>query len=413
VDYLRASFGLPTVGGSVGHTSGIVDALARAGLSPRVFACAKPVGIREECAFVAVPIPSTACYPNELNTHRYSRRFARHVGRELRGQRPAFLYQRYVLNDMSGVRLSRRLRLPLVVEYNGSEVWVQKNWGRPILLSGLSQAMEDVVLRNAHLVVTVSRALEDELLSRGLVTERVLFYPNCVDTFKFDPSRFDEPTRQRVRRDLGVLGDSRVATFVGTFGAWHGAEVFAEATRLLPDEIGGRRVQSLFVGDGPTAGRVRQILEAEIRSSKAVMAGARPQDEAPSILASSDVLVSPHVPNEDGSAFFGSPTKLFEYMAMARPIVASDLEQIGQILRGWRPGVAVVPDVSPLGILVRPGDPLSLSNALVNAFLLAPADATALGARARSQVLGSFRWEAAIAYVTRRLEELECRGRSK
>jgi glycosyltransferase involved in cell wall biosynthesis len=44
------------------------------------------------------------------------------------------------------------------------------------------------------------------------------------------------------------------------------------------------------------------------------------------------VLLSPHVQNADGSKFFGSPTKLFEYMAMEKPIIASRLEQIEQVL---------------------------------------------------------------------------------
>ncbi len=58
----------------------------------------------------------------------------------------------------------------------------------------------------------------------------------------------------------------------------------------------------------------------------------RSQSEAPTYLAISDIVVSPTVPNPDGSPFFGSPTKLFEYMAMGKPIVASDLDQIGEVL---------------------------------------------------------------------------------
>jgi glycosyltransferase involved in cell wall biosynthesis len=412
VAYLRGSYGLPSVGGSVGHTSGVVDAFARLGLAPHVFACTRPVGIHEACAFTPVPIPATACYPNELNVHRYARRFARRAGRALRRDAPAFLYQRYVLNDMSGVHLSRSLARPLVLEYNGSEVWVQKNWGRPILLSGLSQAMEDEVLRHADLVVTVSGALEVELLSRGVDPARVLFYPNCVDVNDFDPARFDEASRRRIREILGLDRDALVATFVGTFGAWHGAEVFAEAAGVLPDTVAGRRVQCLFVGDGPAAGRVKEILAARLESGKAVMAGARAQHETPSILASSDVLVSPHVPNKDGSAFFGSPTKLFEYMAMSRPIVASDLDQIGALLRGWTPGGSEVAG-DPLAILVRPGDASSLAEGLDHAFRLSPEERDALGRRTRAQVLAAFRWDNCVSAVLERLEGLAAAPRER
>ena len=50
------------------------------------------------------------------------------------------------------------------------------------------------------------------------------------------------------------------------------------------------------------------------------------------MMDASDILVSPHVPMPDGSPFFGSPTKLFEYMAMGKAIVASNLDQLSQVL---------------------------------------------------------------------------------
>jgi glycosyltransferase involved in cell wall biosynthesis len=49
------------------------------------------------------------------------------------------------------------------------------------------------------------------------------------------------------------------------------------------------------------------------------------------------------VPNPDGTRFFGSPTKLFEYMGLAKPIVASDLEQIGEVIDHERTGLLCPP----------------------------------------------------------------------
>ena len=74
-----------------------------------------------------------------------------------------------------------------------------------------------------------------------------------------------------------------------------------------------------------------------------VLAGIVPQAEGPRYLAACDILASPHVPNPDGTPFFGSPTKLFEYMAMGKGIVASDLDQVGEILEHGRAAQMTVP----------------------------------------------------------------------
>jgi glycosyltransferase involved in cell wall biosynthesis len=142
-----------------------------------------------------------------------------------------------------------------------------------------------------------------------------------------------------------------VIGFIGTFGPWHGAEILARAAV----ELGGAGGEPafLFVGDGPGLKQVRDILREGGMEGRCRFAGLVPQQEAPDYLAACDICVSPHVPNPDGSRFFGSPTKLFEYMAMGKAIVASDLEQIGEVLEAER-----------TALLVPPGDPAALAAAL-------------------------------------------------
>ncbi len=236
--------------------------------------------------------------------------------------------------------------MPLVLEYNGSEVWVARNWSRPLAYEQLAIDAEEASLRHAHLVVTVSQVLADELVGRGVEPGRVVWHPNGVDAERFDPARFSDAERHALRARYGIPDDAVLATFVGTFGQWHGVEVLARAIRLLardhPDWVERARSRFLLVGDGLKMPDVEKELEG--LGGLAVLAGLVPQDETPLYLAASDILVSPHVQNADGTPFFGSPTKLFEYMAAGKPIVASDLDQIGEVLRDG------------LGVLVRPGD---------------------------------------------------------
>ena len=74
-----------------------------------------------------------------------------------------------------------------------------------------------------------------------------------------------------------------------------------------------------------------------------IFTGHLEHERVPALLDACDILLSPHVPLEDGSEFFGSPTKLFEYMAMGKGIVASRLGQIGDVLTDEESGLLVEP----------------------------------------------------------------------
>jgi glycosyltransferase involved in cell wall biosynthesis len=127
---------------------------------------------------------------------------------------------------------------------------------------------------------------------------------------------------------------------------------------------------------------VRRILAEGAALEATSFTGLVAQEEGPAHLAACDVLVSPHVPNPDGTPFFGSPTKLFEYMAMGRGIVASNLDQIGEVLEHNR-----------TALLVPPGDADALASAVAR---LSEDHALreCLGAEARRVALEQHTWRA-------------------
>jgi glycosyltransferase involved in cell wall biosynthesis len=148
---------------------------------------------------------------------------------------------------------------------------------------------------------------------------------------------------------------------------------------------------------------VKKELGEFTSSGLVTLTGLVEQRKAPSYLAASDILVSPHVPNEDGSRFFGSPTKLFEYMAMGKGIVASELEQIGDILNpGLRVNDSKVNAIklkkNMLAVLTTPGDVDSLISGIK--YLVENKEiCEMMGRNARKKVLENFTWDHHVSKI--------------
>jgi glycosyltransferase involved in cell wall biosynthesis len=262
--------------------------------------------------------------------------------------------------------------------------------------------------------VTVSDVLRDELINRGVEPDRIVVYPNCVDDEIFNPGRFDDRTRVSVRERLGIRVESVLLMFLGTFGPWHGAEVLAQAIEELQREdsdwLQRKKVHVAFIGDGQRRSAVEHRLRSARQAKTVSLPGIVPQHEAAEYLSAADILISPHVPNEDGTRFFGSPTKLFEYMAMEKAIIASDLEQIGDVLRNSLQA-SNLPSGTPLGaeadvsILCTPGSVAELKAAI--RFAVENKEWRDLLAKnARREVFSRYTWRQHVGAILQQMQRL-------
>lgn len=282
----------------------------------------------------------------------YNLRFAMCVWRKFRGRMPLVLYQRHGRFAFSGALLSWLSGKPLILEYQGSEVWMADNWD-PARFRFWLKLCEDVSIAASSQMVVLSDVLRDELIARGYPAAKIIVNPAAVNPDRFRP----DCGGREIRQQLGLLPQHALVTFVGSFSYYHGISVLARAiTTLLQKHKEGpvlANLRFMLVGDGLLRPETEEALSRVEGSQAVIFTGLVPHASIPSYLDASDILVSPQVPNPDGKPFFGSPTKLFEYMAMEKAIVASNMDQLASVLShantAW---------------MVTPGSDTELANAI-------------------------------------------------
>jgi glycosyltransferase involved in cell wall biosynthesis len=202
------------------------------------------------------------------------------------------------------------------------------------------------------------------------------------DTEAWDPERYD---RAAARARLGV-GDERVVMFLGTPRGHKGVDDLVEAVGL----VAGTRLVLVGADPASAAGR-RWAARPWVQ-----IVGEIPFDDVPRYLVAADAVA---VPQRATSDTVGQvPAKIFDAMALARPIVSTALSMIPEILDGC-------------GVLVPPGDVVALATALRRLFD-DPAAAAELGRRARARCREHYSFAAARAALFPLVEQAVARVRA-
>ncbi|MCG6188149.1 glycosyltransferase family 4 protein [Maribellus maritimus] len=359
--YLRTIYFFGPAGGMVGHTAGVINSLYKKA-KLHVISNAQLPGVHIKTEVIK-PVRYKFLF-KFINEFLYNLK----IIKKLKGRVNEFnyIYHRHSEASFSGAWLAQKYKIPLILEFNSSEVWKIKNWKgqskqntsvkktltnflkKYILLPAVAR-IEQYNLNQASYIVVVSVALKENLIKLGIPTEKIIFYPNGIDLEKFNPQISGNAIRKHHKLEQKTI----VAGFIGTFGEWHGAIELAKAIILFFNHPHKEKVKFLLIGSGKLFDKVFQMIKDSGNLENVIFTGVIPQNKAPEYLAACDILLSPHIPNSDGTSFFGSPTKLFEYMAMGKAIVASDLDQIGQILEH---------EVDAL--LIQPGDPTKIVDSI-------------------------------------------------
>jgi colanic acid biosynthesis glycosyl transferase WcaI len=230
-----------------------------------------------------------------------------------------------------------------------------------------SEAIERFVLRRFTAVSSISPAMCQRLVTKGVKPRRIVLFPNWVDCGAITP--LPTPAELAWRSELGLPAEAVVALYSGSMNRKQGLEVLAECAILLASHP---TLHWIFCGAGPT--------RAAFESSCAGLPRVRflplqPADRFPALLQLADIHL---LPQQAGAADAVMPSKLLAMLASGRPVLATAEHNTGL--------AAAITGEDPCGLVTAPGDAPAMAAAARN---LAdnPALRTTMGAAARQRAL--------------------------
>lgn len=387
--YLRTDLGTTDLigGGSVTHTLGVINGLLEHGRHIVCFSSAMHGVLKqidhEQFSYTPLSMPSILKHLGfKINCLLSNLFFYRTVNSWVKKHKPDLIYQRYSMLNVVGAWLKQQYNIPFILEFNGSETWIDANWsGGKLPMGRLIDKIEMYNVQQADTIVVVSDVLKSQLIARGVTPQKILVNPNGVDVKAFNAVHLDD-VRATTRNLLG-LHDQFVIGFSGTFSHWHGVNILAE---LIPQALSKQtNLHFLLIGDGPLKTELAIKLFDYIGTG-VTFTGMLNAQQMPAYLSACDAFLCPTQPNKDGTPFFGSPTKLFEYMAMGKPIIASNIGQVGELLADYKE------------FLFEPDDIAGFAQAVTRLIKMHPDERAALGKRLRD-LSQHHSWSAHVARI--------------
>ncbi|RJQ17690.1 MAG: glycosyltransferase family 1 protein [Nitrospiraceae bacterium] len=220
----------------------------------------------------------------------------------------SFLYERYALFNWSGAKEARRAGVPLVLEVNYTN-HTPLYRRRSSIMRPFVNLAEKWIFKNADGFIVVSTYLKKHLIGLGVDKEKIIVLTNAADPEKFSPLTDGREIRSRYELDGRV-----VTGFVGGFYPWHGLDLLIDSFKSLAGDCADAVL--LLVGDGPMKPSLeKKVLESGLQD-RVYFPGTISHEDLPKYISAFDIAIMPD------SNEYGSPMKIFEYMAMGKPVVA-------------------------------------------------------------------------------------------
>lgn len=241
----------------------------------------------------------------------------RQVKNELKIQTPTFIYERYSLFMFATVWYAKKRNIPMILEVNDSAL-VERV--RHLLFKRFACKIEQWTFQNATGLVFISSYFQTLAQKHYQNIAPSVVSPNAADMEVFNPKNYPG---EEAKLAFGLSGKT-VCGFAGAFHHWHGIDWFVE--EVISELKNHPQLVLFLVGDGPKHQYIHDLAKKNNLTEQIIMPGRLEHHEIPKAIAAMDFGIIPD------SNDYGSPMKLFEFMAMGKGMLVPDFTPITEVV---------------------------------------------------------------------------------
>lgn len=262
----------------------------------------------------------------------YGRHYAGRLIQAAAQHRPEVILETHIAFSLAGAIASQQTGVPLALDDCAPAWEEEQQYGVGLKSQALS--IHRTVTGRASLLVAVNETLHRLLVEGGAPSEKVITIQNGIDSAFLAPG-IDAEAR---RCALGFAPGDVVIVFVGSFQPYHRIDLLLEAFQQMRDR---GQARLLLVGSGQTYDASRALAASLALGEHVTFTGSVPYRDVPSYIAAGDIAVM------SATAYYCNPMKMYEYMALGKPVVAPRQANIREIAADGLDSLLFEPDSAP------------------------------------------------------------------
>jgi len=254
------------------------------------------------------------------------------------------VYERLASFQAMGFLFKLR-KIPWILETNGLYYVEAATYRKSIILSSVAKIIENFVYKQCDVLICITETLKNLIIKEfSIDSEKIIIVPNGVDIDFFDPSRY-QPKRFFKELSIG---------YVGHLFKYYALDMLISSLAELRNE--GIEMNLVIIGGGPMMSEWENLVLKFSLDKQVRFTGQIPMSEIPSHILGFDIGFAGTGYVYTGESYH-SLTKIYEYMSMGRPVIASKFEETIRVIRQ-----------NETGFLYKKGDKEDLKKAIRMAY---------------------------------------------